>query len=617
MRRLALLAVPLLLELACSSEALGPVQSLLAPFPSDILTVDDASSTTGLRVDLSVTTPLIEPALNLGLWKRSDLISGLETRDGFSTFAPIYLLLGAMPAPDSLPADAAASVAPSASLFVVDLGQGPHHGERVPVRATVTQVEDEALGTIQVLQLLPTLPLRPATPYGVAVLRRARDATGQLLAQSDHFAVMSGARELAATSPLAPRVAHGREGVALLVDHLRREGIRPDDVAEGFVFTTQSGTALLTGIWYYLHGTQAPPLEVRWTGAYAPADLPFLPSGLGDLSSVAVVFKGELDVPDVRDHDGGVVVPLRPSSTLRVPFILAMPSTPRAAFPVVMLQHGHGGRKELALYVAPALAARGIATVAIDHMGHGELAATGTFFDILSIARVGGNFVQTIVNGLRLVQALGSITTLEHDGATYALAHDKWIGYIGESLGGISGVGLVATEPEVRAAVFNVAAGGLSTSLAGAYLDILSESKLLLKAGTVALLQLLLDPVDPVNHARALWREPASSRGPAQVLMQNVVGDSLGVETVASLASAIGVSYVCPCPSTVPMPALERVAAPASPPGLFYFAEGKHGFLLADSSNPAASQAVRRQAAHFFDTYFSGGAATIVDPYAP
>jgi hypothetical protein len=109
---------------------------------------------------------------------------------------------------------------------------------------------------------------------------------------------------------------------------------------------------------------------------------------------------------------------------------------------------------------------------------------------------------------------------------------------------------------------------------------------------------------------------PDRARGATQVLMQNVVGDSLGVETAATLASAIGVSYVCPCPSAVPLPALPRTVAPAPPPGLFYFPVGKHGFLLANDADLAAARAVREQAAHFLGTYFESGAAMIVDPFA-
>jgi hypothetical protein len=57
------------------------------------------------------------------------------------------------------------------------------------------------------------------------------------------------------------------------------------------------------------------------------------------------------------------------------------------------------------------------------------------------------------------------------------------------------------------------------------------------------------------------------------------------------------------------MPDLPRRDAPAAPPGLFYFAAGKHGFLLAEGSDPAASLAVRRQAAHFLSTQ------VIIDPF--
>jgi hypothetical protein len=615
--RRALLATLATLALGCSEPSPPPVQAVTPPFPSDLFTVVDHGNVTGLRLDIgSLQTPLLEPALNLGLWKRQDLVAWLDERDGFSTFAPLYVLLDTRLGPGALPVDDAASLAKTSAVFIVNLEPGSRWGERVPAQVTAAMVEDEHLGPIQVVKLLPTAPLQAASRHGVVLLRRAGDVEGRPLPQSSFFAVFSGARELAAESPLAQHLARGRAQLLPLIDYLHHEGIRRDEVAEGFVFTTQSAPLLLTAIRLHLRGASAPPLNLRWIGAYLPADLPNRPADLGDLSSLGLVLKGEIDAPDLRGPDGAVHLPLRMDKILRVPFILALPAAPRPSLPLVMLQHGHGGRKELALYVAPTLAERGIATVAIDHMEHGELTETGLFFNIVDIPRTGGNFVQTIVNGLRLVQAMGPITTVAGNGQSFVLAKDKWIGYLGESLGSISGVGLVATEPEIRSAVFNVGAAGLATSLAGDYLDLLGENRLLLKLGFNAMLQLLLDPVDPVNHGRKLWQEKPAGAGQTQVLLQHVVGDSLGQSTVVTLADAIGVTYVCPCPAAAPMPRLQRREAPAPAPGLFYYARGKHGFLLSEPGDPVASSAVRRQAAHFFATFNATGAATIIDPLA-
>jgi len=327
------------------------------------------------------------------------------------------------------------------------------------------------------------------------------------------------------------------------------------------------------------------------------------------------VVKGTFDAPDLRGPDGDVTAPPAPTRVVQVPFIIALPSAAqKKACPVVMMQHGHGGRKELALFVAPALAERGMATAAIDHVQHGELGSGGIFIDFGSVPRLQGNFAQTIANGLRLIQVLRATTTVPVGGETYSLTTSAGVGYIGESLGGISGGTLAGVEPDVTPVVLNVAGGGVAISLAGDSIGSLVKNHELLGLGLVTLMQTMVDPIDPVSFASRLWREPGPG-GKKQLLMQNVVGDSIGTKTAAGLAEAIGATYVCPCANKdVQLLGLSRRDAPAPPPGLFYFGRGKHGFLLTESSDPVASEAVRRQAATFFETYYASGSGLIIDP---
>jgi len=88
--------------------------------------------------------------------------------------------------------------------------------------------------------------------------------------------------------------------------------------------------------------------------------------------------------------------------------------------------------------------------------------------------------------------------------------------------------------------------------------------------------------------------------------------DTIPNATTDALARALDVTQVCPCPySTL---GLETVAAPYTGNGLVYYPDAAHGFLLANSSNPAASDQARRQAAHFLRTALRNGAGEIVVP---
>ena len=603
--------------LACGEpepEPLPPLTSVLAPFPNDLFTTDQVNSSTGLRLNLQPTsTPLTEQALKFGLWQPGKLQGWLNGLDGFSTYGPIYFTVDRELDPSSLPANEEASTGKDASLFLVNLQAGStRRGQRIPVSARYSKVKDEKLGTIHLVDLRPGVPLEPAALHGVVALRVVRGKQGSGgIGASGHFQVLSGQRELTPDAAQLTSMSRARKRAKPLFDYLAESKITTAQVAEAFVFTTQSATSLLTAIRAYLRGPKAPPLNLKWLGSYTPDKLPGRPANLEDLSSVGVIVKGQFDAPDFRGADGDVASPPAYTKLLTVPFIIALPAK-QAKDParVVMLQHGHGGKKEFALYVAPHLAKHGIATAAIDHVGHGELSGTGTFIEIVNIQKLRGNFVQTTATGLRLIQVLRSITKVLADGKTHELATSRALGYIGESLGGISGASLVGVEPDVGVVVLNVTGGGLSSSLVGSYLSIIGDDKLLLKLGIMASFQAMVDRMDPANFA------PLYTGAGKQVLMQNVTSDSLGTETVYTLARAMGASYVCPCPQDVPLPALPRKTLPTTGPGLYYYSVGKHGFLLSNYTNPSASRAVRGQAAHFFKTYFNSGKAMIIEPPA-
>ncbi len=592
-------------------EKLEPVASVVAPYPNDLLTVEDKSSTTGVRLNLSQSsTPLMEQALRFSLWKPPKLQGWLNGLDGFSTYGPMYFLVGRQVDPATLPADGKASTAAGASLFLVNLKKGSaRNGKRIPVKVGYQKVKDDDLGTVHLLEASPRVPLEPGARHALVALRTIKDTGGGAMAATNHYQVLSGRRELTLKAAQYAAMTHARKRAKPLFDYLEKSGVSRDQVAEAFVFTTQTARTVLSDIRSYLRGSKAPPLNIKWLGAYAPDKLPNKPANVGDLTGVGVVLKGQFDMPDLRGADNDVPSPPGATKVLTVPFIIALPATPpKDPMRVVMLQHGHGGQKEYALYVAPHLAKYGIATVAIDHVGHGELKATGTFIEIIAIQRLRGNFVMTVSTGLRFIQALRTMTEVKADGKTYKLATTKPIGYIGESLGGISGGALAGVEPDVGVLVLNVAAGGLAASLIGKYLSIIGDDKTLLKLGIIASFQAMVDRVDPVNFATMY------AGAGTQVMMQNVIGDSLGTETVYTLARAVGASLVCPCPKEIKMPELPRKTAPTTGPGLFYFSVGKHGCLLANNEVPAASKAMREQAAHFFKTYFEGGKGMIVEP---
>lgn len=598
----ALLVLVLLAQQACGPEPAAPIEEVTLPFPSDLLTVEDSSTATGLRVQIPAGgSTLLDAAFAFDIWPESEIRSWIEESDGFSVNGPIFWIADGPPDAAALEASGDGT-GDGATLFLLDLSSG----QRVPITARHDHIDDETRGPVDVISVMPLRPLAPGRLHAVVVLDAINGGAGA--GQAPLFQLLAGERELVPTNVYSRRVEAARRRARPLFDHLGASGISGDAVAQAFTFTTRSARSLLVDVRAHL---RANPARVTWTGRYGPADFPDVPTGAPDLSAVESIVTGEIEAPDLRDATSGDLrLPPQEHGTLKVPVLLALPAAGSTPTRVVMLGHGHGGRRAHALYVAPALAARGMATIAIDHVGHGALDGTGSFISLWP-RRFRGSLAQNVANWMRLTQALETTKSVQIAGVDRQLGE---LAYVGESLGGISGASLTALEPALRAAVLNVTGGRLATSLAGAYLAALSKDRLLLRLGLLHLVQNLLDPVDPATFAGLHVRE---AKQPRPVLMQNVVGDTLGYETVEALASALGASYVCPCPVEAEMPSLTRTAAPAAPPGLFYFGGGaKHGFLLSEGSLPAASAAVREQAARFLDGALGQG-ATIVDPGAP
>lgn len=605
----------------------GPV-----PFPFDLFTVEDETTLTGLRVVLSErNTPLIDVGLDPGFVESAVLRSMLNDLDGFSTFAPVVLGLSGEVDPATLPSSPTAAVEPGSAVFLVDLQEGTEsYGERVPVevRYEAFSYQGEPLRTLVVT---PVVPLQPAHRHGLVVTRGVESTEGRALERSADFEVAVGLSAAPVDHPHPDRLARAAALLAPLLEYLARvePALAPEDLAGATVFTTQSTTETLRGIRDFLEGDDPPlaiDIDLDDDGApdvYRPEELPFVPGNLPDLSGVGPILRGTFDAPELRDESGALVLDESgaPVVTLvrSIPFVLVLPADPAGQpFPVVVLQHGHGARKEYVLYVAGHLARAGIAAIAIDHVGHGELEGLGDFINVTDVVGIRGSFFQTTVNQLRLFRAIRrlDVVDLVPEGAPDGvpdLAVPGPIGFIGESLGGITGTVSTSLDPSVEVVVLNVTGGGIRHLMGGFLGLIVSDDLTLLQAQVVV--QTVVDRVDPINFARLMDGSPDEG-GAMQVLIQGVVGDHLvPVAATAALARTLEVPLVCPCPDRHGVSDLEIVEAPSESRGLVFFdGEARHGDLLAGHNVPEVSEAMRRQVARFIASYAADGIARIEYP---
>ena len=237
----------------------------------------------------------------------------------------------------------------------------------------------------------------------------------ELLAQHTRYALIVTRRARHGGAPVEAseafrrfrQIVRGESKQALLdaIHAARRVGVREQDIAVASVFTTQSATAVLEKMRDQIHAATPEPADfllgpngertvfnlegvtgITWNqqtrvAARSPrVDLNLsllrftFPGAVGPLAFGKYVspdyeHRGEF-IPPVGTRTGTPVV----QGVNEMFFNLYLPSGPRPAggWPVAIFGHGVGGNKEdPSLSVAGSLAAQGIATIAINVVGHG------------------------------------------------------------------------------------------------------------------------------------------------------------------------------------------------------------------------------------------------------
>src|SRR3954451_2441103 len=464
----------------------------LQPFPTNLETVSDATQVTGLRVNLPMPDCAAFP---------SDCADDavLNTLDGFNIQPRI-----------SIPFDAAIDPATvsSSTIFLV----GPGH-KVVGINQAVWEPLTNTLHVETDQQLMS------ATTYLLVATRGLRDTRGKPLGKfrvdvedEDDDGNHDGDDDTG---------GHGNtvdpSYRTQLRNALKAEGIDRDDVAAASLFTTQSITPISTKVRAQLQATPVSfdnagtrtvfPLStvsaILWnrqltaTGPLAsPAPLP-----TAALVGVGTIAFGTFNSPDYENADE-VIPPVGSrtgtpvvQSVNNLQFTLFLPAgvAPAGGWPTAIFGHGFTDSKNGApVAVAGTLARNGIASIAINVVGHGfgaagtytvvrnagaasvTLPAGGRGFDqnhdgnidstegvnAIGAQSLVGNrdgLRQTVIDLMQLVKELKAGIDVDGDG--HRDLSTSRVYYSGQSFGGIYGTQLLGLEPDIRAGVPNVAGG--------------------------------------------------------------------------------------------------------------------------------------------------------------
>jgi hypothetical protein len=462
------------------------------PFPSDRFTVADPDQKTGRRIHLPLPDCAARPT-------DCEDVAVLNTLDGFNLQPRISI-------PFDGPIDLGSVT--SESIFLIALGDALTAERGTGRKVGINQIVwDPATHT---LHAESDELLAQHTRYALIVSRAVRHPSGAPIEVTTAF---RDAREAAS--------AEYRQA---LVEAVRLAGLPEEEVAAATIFTTQSATAILEKIRDQIKAGGVERAEfglgpdgsltlferrqvasITWSREItvgAPTPMP-LAVGLLDLVPGAVgrIAFGRFRSPDYMVHPGEFIPSVPTASGVPavqgwndIYFNLFLPSgaVPAGGWPVVIIGHGSGQAKEgFPLGIAATMAERGLASVAINAVGHGGGAAStitvslagggsvtfksgGRGIDQNGNGAIGSPLVpegidaraprtilrdrdglrQTVVDLMQLVRVIETGVDVDRDGS-WDLDPSR-IYYVGHSLGGMYGAQFFAVDPSVRAAVLNV-----------------------------------------------------------------------------------------------------------------------------------------------------------------
>jgi Bacterial virulence factor lipase N-terminal len=485
-----------------------------SPFPSDRFTAFDTQQLTGLRVNMALPNCATRPS------DCADLTL-LNQLDGFNLQPRL-----------SIPFDGAVdpSTVNSSTVFLITLPgpglRGLEFDGFVPKAIGINQIVwDPASLT---LFAESNDHLNEDANYALIVTTGVHDAGGNPIAATGDFSAFihgDGGVDGKNADELLKRYQQALKHT-LSNDILGQLGLSRGDVAAASVFTTESATATLRSIRDQIKSAASPSVDFNLGSGGAKTVFPLntvtgltwnvqaltvgplVPTSLNAALGALQVFPGSIGTLAFGKFTGqhwqnaNVFIPQVPT-TQSVPsqgsedifFNLFIPSGPRPTngWPVAIFGHGFTDSKQGAPFaVASTLAHNGIASIAINVVGHGfgpnstltvNQGTTATTFPeggrgfdqdgngqitsaegssafVLSPQGIIGSrdaLQQTTADLMQLVRTIQGGIDANGDGLPDLDANRIY--YAGQSFGGIYGTIFLGIEPDIRAGVPNVPGG--------------------------------------------------------------------------------------------------------------------------------------------------------------
>lgn len=562
---------PLELGIAADCNPLASSTQCLYPFPSRFFQAPDASTETGVRNAFhDRALPVPADALPIDM-------APFNARDGHPPSAPLLVHLGVDVSPDQLSGEAsvARTLEASAPIALIDRATG----DRVPLLTEMDRNYRMAGYEGQhVLLIRPMTPLEQGHRY-VAVLTTAlRDAGGNEIAAPRGFAALRDGRETDHAALEASRADY-----EATFTFLAENGYPRDSLLLAWDFAVASRAHVIGGI---LSMREQALAAVAGGVTYSITNVNDAPAN----PAVARIVEGTFDVPSFLDDDEEIERSADGTAVMQgvrsFPFTMLIPrSVVTAGVPAPLLVYGHGvfGNSRADLQSAfgdevltPIAEDTGAIIIATDFIGLSfadqELIITRVVTDVNNLHVVTDRLEQSVINNLVLIElAQGALASdpMAQTTAGARLVNDE-VRYYGISLGGITGVAVVALSRDIDRAVLALPGGSWSTILPrsvvygpikGLFDSFYPDP--IFQQTFMAMLQARFDGSDGINLGQLYLRDPLPDAPPdRRILLIEGVGDCKVPNLTAHMLSrAMGLDLVTP--SYAPVFGLTEVSAPS------------------------------------------------------
>ena len=511
-------------------------------------------------------------------------------------------------------------------------------------------------------------PFRPGETYAAIITTEVTQAeTGMPVAQDADFTAL-----LSASAPVDDRLTHAWEVYEPFRAYLTDQGIDSSTIAAAAVFTVQEPQEPLQDLWAAVQVADTPTESGTYLcqfdpGPYATKDDPdrgcdtSVSGDYHEIQGVVTLPQFQAGTPPFKNASdgGGIDFSLGPPtavSTEDVVFSLTIPNyaMPAEGWPLVLYGHGTNGNYrsfvvdgtagDLSLVTLDNGQRVRLAVLSIDAVNHGSRRHSENweqrwldidpsaydpdvlFFNPLNPTAGRDNVLQGAADYFALIRWVETVdwsSSTSVTGEEIRFDVDK-LYYLGHSQGSTTGVGFVAHEPAIKAAVFSGAGGVLIESLLNkrnpfdlpAALTVgLADPELMRHHPLLNLAQAFSESADPVNHAQYVARYPQGSNEAKHVYHTYGIGDTYTPEeTQYGLVRALRLNQITN--GNAPLDYIDEVEAPVTNnryqrtlvTSLFQPAGSNDGhFVLFDDA------LAERQYSHFLAGAVAEGDPTVVE----